>query len=72
MIFIYYKYFTSFAVSPPTYSSSPFQFYSSVVPQQGSQATVEHLDEKIPPKASFSPPLCTLKSISYEVITQHN
>ncbi|KAG6732706.1 hypothetical protein I3843_01G183600 [Carya illinoinensis] len=33
---------------------------------QGSQATVEHLDEKIP-KASFSPPLCTLKSISYEM-----
>ncbi|XP_035547857.1 protein SIEVE ELEMENT OCCLUSION B-like isoform X2 [Juglans regia] len=33
---------------------------------QGSQATVEHLDEKIP-KASFSPPLCTLKSISCEM-----
>ncbi|KAG6668730.1 hypothetical protein CIPAW_01G191900 [Carya illinoinensis] len=33
----------------------------------GSQAfTVAHLDEKIP-KASFSPPLCTLKSISCEM-----
>ncbi|KAK7847122.1 protein sieve element occlusion b [Quercus suber] len=32
----------------------------------GTQATVEHLEEKIP-KASFSPPICTLKNISCEM-----
>ncbi|KAL4643405.1 hypothetical protein ACB092_02G089600 [Castanea dentata] len=32
----------------------------------GTQATVEHLEEKIP-KASFSPPICTLKKISCEM-----
>jgi hypothetical protein len=38
-----------------------------VLSQQGTQATIEQWEEKTP-KASFSPPLCTLKLISYEVI----